>query len=505
MKHIIFSALLLAPLAALHAADTTINPCDFGAKPDGQTLCTEAIQKAIDQCAGSGGGTVRLEAGTYLSGTVRLKDKVTLFIAADATLLGSTNILDYPAIQPALRSYTDRYVNRSLIYAERASNIAVAGPGTINGRGEHFPKMPRKDRDAFYALKNRPYLMRLVECREVSLRGVTARNSAMWCLDFLACEGLTIDGIRLKSRVTVNNDGIDLEDCRKVLVANCDIDSGDDAICLKSTTRGFCENILVTNCVLRSGQTAIKTGTESIGGFRDIVVRDCRIERSGRGIALDIYDGGFLERVSVSNVTMRDVDIGISSLLSNRGRRVDPSDPAPALGAIKDITIENVQMSGVRSAVCMFRGQPGKPVRNVTLRGVRLSGESRAERKHPWSGAVSKGIFDFAQVEGLRLQQVEADFSAGTASEHGLYCAESSDVALSRVLIKRAETALPLLVFDNVSGALVDGCEVPEKTKTFLSVSGEKAQNIRIKDNRLNGAKAFDLATGVPAHAVTEQ
>ena len=118
----LLTALLLAPLAALHAADAVFDPCRFGAKPDGQTLCTEAIQKAMDACSTAGGGTVLLAGGKFLSGTIYPRSHVTLEIAAGATLLGSTNIAHYPANVPSIRSYTDNYVDKSLIAGDNLEN-----------------------------------------------------------------------------------------------------------------------------------------------------------------------------------------------------------------------------------------------------------------------------------------------------------------------------------------------------------------------------------------------
>jgi polygalacturonase len=163
---------------------------DYGAAGDGVTLDTEAIQAAVDDCARSGGGKVYLHNGRFLSGTICLKDNVTLYVGPGATLLGSTDLNDYPVTIPKHRSYTDYYVEQSLIYAEGAENIGIAGRGVIDGQGPLFPK-------THYSKKGRPFVIRFVECRNVRVEDVTLRNSAMWMQQYLACESVVIRGISI--------------------------------------------------------------------------------------------------------------------------------------------------------------------------------------------------------------------------------------------------------------------------------------------------------------------
>ncbi|MBN2130332.1 MAG: hypothetical protein JW741_12590, partial [Sedimentisphaerales bacterium] len=216
---------LTGPVAG-GAAETLYDVRDYGANPNGQRRCTEAIQKAIDACAADGGGTVYLPPGTFLSGTLTFKSDVTLRLAAGCTLLGSTDLRDYPVTVPKYRSYTDNYTDKSLIYAENVERIAITGRGVIDGRGAAF-KGP---------YKVRPYLMRFIECRDVTVEGVTIRNSPMWVQHYLACDDVRITGVTVKSHVNHNNDGIDIDSCRRVVISGCNIDSGDDAIVLKSTS-----------------------------------------------------------------------------------------------------------------------------------------------------------------------------------------------------------------------------------------------------------------------------
>ena len=160
---------LLAAGSAI-AAEELYDVRDYGAKPGGKMLCTKSIQTAIDKCSESGGGIVYLPPGTFLSGTIYFKTGVTLKLAAGSTLLGSTDLKDYPPTVQAFRSYTDNYTDKSLIYGENVERIAITGSGTIDGQGASFEG----------PYKVRPYIIRFIQCRNVTVKDVTIKNSPMW-------------------------------------------------------------------------------------------------------------------------------------------------------------------------------------------------------------------------------------------------------------------------------------------------------------------------------------
>ncbi|MCC6823989.1 MAG: glycoside hydrolase, partial [Verrucomicrobia subdivision 3 bacterium] len=321
--------------AVLNAHGLTLNARDCGAAGDGVQLDTPAIQAAVDQCAAAGGGTVLLESGTYLSGTIYLRSKVTLRIAAGATLLGSTNISNYPHNISAIRSYTDNYVKQSLIAGEDLDQVGLVGDGMIDGQGGSFVR----HRERPY--ENRPYLIRLVNCRDVRVEGLRLRNSAMWMQHYLACERVTVRGIHVWNFSNANNDGIDLDGCKDCLVSQCVFESDDDGITLKSTLDRPTESVTISDCIARSHCNAIKLGTESNGGFKDITIANCVITsprqtnviggraRGLSGISLELVDGGQLERVAIANITIQGVTVPLFLRLGDRGRpfRKDQSPP----------------------------------------------------------------------------------------------------------------------------------------------------------------------------------
>ncbi|MHC4727267.1 MAG: glycoside hydrolase family 28 protein, partial [Planctomycetota bacterium] len=308
-------------------AETVYNVRSYGAKPDGKTLCTKSIQRAIDRCAKDGGGIVYLGRGTFLSGTIYMKSGVTLKLDPACTLLGSKNLKDYPETVQAFRSYTDNYTNKSLIYGEKLDRIAITGSGIIDGQGASF-KGP-------YLV--RPYTIRFIQCRNVTVKDITLKNSPMWMQHYLACDDVRISGVTVRSVVNHNNDGINIDSCERVIISDCNIRSGDDAIVLKSTSARVCRNVTVSNCVLSTRCNALKMGTESNGGFENIVMTGCSIyDTRLAGVALEIVDGGTMDRVVVSNITMNKIGAPIFVRLGNRARPFKKDMAKPGIGAMRN-------------------------------------------------------------------------------------------------------------------------------------------------------------------------
>ena len=325
------------PTACAGTEQPVFDPVSYRAKPDGKTLCTAAIQKAIDQCAAAGGGTVALAGGKFLSGGICLKSNVTLRVDEGATLLGSPNLADYPVTIPAYRSYTDNYTERSLIYGENLENIAITGKGTIDGQGKCYVGQPER---------KRPYCIRLIACRNVHVESVTMRNSAMWMQHYLACDNLSVRGLNIWNHAGYNNDMIDLDGCRRVRIENCTSDTDDDGLTFKGTSNRDSEDVTVSNCVIRTHCNAIKFGTETIGGFKRISIRNCVVKPSvvGKtmfgchglaGIALEIVDGGVMEDIAISGIRIEGTLTPLFVRLGDRGRTCKKGSPKPPVGRMQ--------------------------------------------------------------------------------------------------------------------------------------------------------------------------
>ncbi|MDP4644515.1 MAG: glycoside hydrolase family 28 protein, partial [Opitutales bacterium] len=268
---------------------------DFGSVGDGVTLNTKALQSAIDACPK--GGVVYVPPGQYVTGTLWLKSNMELRIAEGAELLGSTNIDDYSRDnQGAIEAPA---FDECLIYAENAKNVSITGGGVIDGRGtkENFPIGER------VAYNDRPMLIRFVDCDGVTFENVTFKNAASWCTHLVDCDNVVVRKVTIDSQVNRNNDGFDIDGCKNVLIEDCDIRTGDDSICPKSTTERLCENILVRNCRVTSHTSAFKCGTSSRGGFKNIHVYDSEFYNVGMGaIKLQIVDGGMMEDITIENI-----------------------------------------------------------------------------------------------------------------------------------------------------------------------------------------------------------
>jgi polygalacturonase len=447
---------------SVRAAEELHDVRDYGAKPDGKTLCTSSIQQAIDACSRAGGGTVYLPPGTFLSGTIYFKSGVTLRIAAGCTLLGSTDLKDYPPMVQEFRSYTDNYTDKSLIYGENVENIAITGLGTIDGQGASFEG----------PYKVRPYMIRFIQCRNVTVKDVTIKNSPMWVQHYLACDDVRITGITVRSLVNHNNDGVDIDSCRRVIISSCNIESGDDAIVLKSTSARVCRDVAVSNCVLSSRCNALKMGTESNGGFQNIVITGCTIyDTHLAGIALEIVDGGTMDGVVVSNITMRKIGAPIFMRLGNRARPFSKDMEKPGIGAMRNITISNIEATGANSTGCAISGLPEAKIENVTLCNVRLTFE----------GGGTKAD---AGREIPEKPDAYPEYSMfGKLSAYGLYCRHVKDLKLLNIqLLLEKPDQRYAVVLEDVEGGLINGLDAQRSPEAGEIINYTNVKNLSIRN-----------------------
>ena len=225
---------LLLFFIAYQSEAQVFNIQSFGAIGDSTTINTTAIQSAIDSCSNSGGGIVLISNGVYLSGTIFMKSNVTLSVDSGAALKGSPNLADYPTVTPSLRTFTDSYVQRSLIFAENVNNIAFEGKGIINGNGNST---------IFLTSANRVFGFRLFSCTNVRYENLTLINSAFLMMHNCNIDTLLIRDVTISNHCWGNQDGVNIDGCRNVLVENCNIDSNNDPIVMKGTFLGWTENV----------------------------------------------------------------------------------------------------------------------------------------------------------------------------------------------------------------------------------------------------------------------
>ena len=353
----------------------------FGAKGDGKALDTTAIQKAFDECGKSGGGTVRVPSGTYLSKPLFLRDKTTLQLDAGATLRATDEREDFliPEKRTQTNSSTAFY---SFINGKDLSDIAITGKGTIDGSGAKWwiPAEEARRKVSGYTLP-RPRLVQLTGCKNVRVEGVTLANSPTFHFVPNDCEDVVVDHVTITAPAhSPNTDGIDPSVSRRVRISNCRIDVGDDNIAIKSGRkmpgREFaCEDITITDCVFLHGH-GLSIGSETPGGVRNLVVERCHFQDTENGIRIKSPRGrgGAVENLSYTDITMTNVDpaIVITCYYPKIPKEDGPQPVNDTTPSFRNIRIKNLTATCTREAGIII-GLPESPVSNVVLENVNIT------------------------------------------------------------------------------------------------------------------------------------
>jgi polygalacturonase len=372
----------LLSLGAERAAFAAAKVCDaktMGAKGDGRTKETAALQRAIDTCAAAGGGTVRLGDGTFVSAPLDLKSHVRLLIEKGATLLGSPDMDDYPIRADA------PWRKVSLIHADHAIDIGLAGDGTIDGNGKIWwdAKAARKKGDPEAP---RPLLIDITNSKQILIEGLTIQNSPQYNITTFLCDGLTVRNVTILNpgKGAPNTDGIDPFSTSHVLIEHDIIDTGDDNVAIKSglVERGEpnvpSTDIVIRDCVFRAGH-GLSIGSETAGGVRNVTVERVSFHGTRQGIRIKSARGrgNDIGNFTYKDITMDDVETPIEITEYYTGMvRDDPGQPVTEhTPKFHDITIENVTATGAKRAGVMM-GLPESPILGLTLRNVKISAAS---------------------------------------------------------------------------------------------------------------------------------
>jgi len=357
---------------------------DFGAIADGLTINTIAIQKAIESCHKAGGGVVIFSSGDYVTGTIVLKSGVMIEIEKGARILGSTNLNDYPEMIESFKSVmSENHKYRlSLIYAEKADRIGIRGKGEIYFRGErqNFPGP-----ETIGSIEGRPFGIRMIECKNIVLQDIFLRNSAAWMQSYIVCKNMIFDDVKIENHANYNNDALDIDGCRNIIVRNCFFNSEDDAMCLKGASGRLTENVLIENSTFVTTCNALKIGTDTQGSFRNIYARNLilggipdnlvSLEKkkiTSTGVTLATVDGGNIENILISNVTISKASCPIFIRVGNRGR-VMPGKQKPVPGHLKRIIIEHI--TGEKNFIqgSLITGIVNYPVEDIIIRDMHIT------------------------------------------------------------------------------------------------------------------------------------
>jgi len=514
-----FAVFLLVISPVLGASPGIYPITDFGAKPDGRTHCTQAIQRAIDLCAEQGGGTVYFPPGRWLTGTIYLADNVTIELENGCTVLGTTDKSQYASPRRLSGTTAKPFSTWAIFAGKDLRSIAIRGRGTIDGQGSHFK----------YKNGPRPKSLYFISCRDVLIEGLRLRNAGGWMQHYRDCERLTIRDIVVFNHATYNNDGLDIDSCRDVVVTGCMIDADDDAIVLKSLSTKPLENVVISDCLISSHCNAIKMGTESGGGFRDITVTNCTIcsprysrvingrQRGLAGLALEIVDGGTLERVTVSNLTIKGVTVPIFMRLGNRARVYSSSRPKPPVGTFRDVLVSNIVATDCSAVGCSLTGLPGHNIENVTLSNISLGFEGGADREqaqrqipekptaYPEStmfGTLPAYGFFCRHVKNLRLRNIRLHTSAPDL-RHAIVLDDVEHAVIDALEAPFASTAAPMLRLTNSRDIAIRNCHPPTGTNVFLSLQGTQTKSISVYNNRFIQVRNIcDRASNIPESAL---
>lgn len=364
-----------------NTSNASFNILDFGAVPDGKTLNTAAIQAALDAAAASG-GEVAVPPGVFLTGTIVLRSRSTLRLAQGATLLGSPRLTDYG--HPIGWGWPHNEQNCDvtpwhLIQALDAENVVITGEGTIAGNGPAFWSPDRQTEWHFWRhIENRrpSPMVHIENCRHVRIENVTLRESAGWTLHLHNCESARVDGVTIRNTYFgPNTDGMDISNCRRVIVTGCDIETGDDAIALMGSGYGGpSEDIVIGNCVLRTSCVGIRViGFDGKAVHRRIQVSNVTIPRCSRVFDLRSINGALIEHVNIAHVTAstncgwpinRPIEVVAVSAQNPHGT-ADLCTGVVRLATIQDIDITT-------DGRCIVAAQDGHTVEDIVLRDLRF-------------------------------------------------------------------------------------------------------------------------------------
>lgn len=342
----------------------------FGALANASHPQTAEIQAALDACAETGGGTVHIAGGTFVTGTLFLRSRVHLHIAPGAVLKASADIRDY-ALDCGKNMYRgEPEMDRCLLFARGAEGISLYGGGVIDGSGASFPNPEDPGR-------NRPMLMRLIDCRDIHLRDLTLRDPAGWTSAWLYCRHITVDGIRIHSRVNDNGDGLDFDGCTDVRVSNSSFDTSDDCICLQTSRPDRpCTDIAIINCTFCSKWAGLRIGLLSRGDFDGVNVSNCLFrDIDDAGLKIQVCEGADMRNLSFSNLVMRRVPRPVFMTLGRQRCCVDAPEGLPPMGRLRRVSFHALHIDNTElgpDSHLVLTGVPGGYIEDVSFSGIRL-------------------------------------------------------------------------------------------------------------------------------------
>jgi hypothetical protein len=482
--------------------DPCFNVRKFGATGNRADNATKAFQSAIGACVQNGGGMVYVPPGEYTVGTVQLMDNVTLHIEAGATLLLSQSREDF------------KRGSRTMIFAENAKNIAVTGRGTLDGLAQYdYKDMTGIDpeikneieiaREAGEEMKRyyrkstamNTYMFIINDCVNFKLSDVSIIHSPLWNVRLNDCDRVYIRGIHIFSDLEkgVNADGIDICSSKNVVISDSVIVTGDDAIVLKSISRGGkkanpCENVTVTNCVLESSSTPLVIGTETEADIRFVNFNNCVIRNSNRGLGINVQDGATVSSIIFSNISMETsrrhwnwwgsaemVKIVLSK------RKADSR-----LGKIQDVFISNV-IAAVRGT-STITGHPDQPLENIRIMDVQMYMNAEDARDKRATDALR-----IEAVSGLKIRDLTVNWTEIEPEKKWRSALVLKNISEFEIESFSGRQGLingeaPVVLLDNARDGVIRDSRATTGSGVFVQVAGDQTRDIILRNNNTRKA-----------------
>lgn len=452
---------VFSTVTAVGFCSSYYNVKDYGAKGDGVNLDSKAINKAIEKAAEQGGGTVYIPGGKYLSGSVRLKSHISLFIDQGATIIAApvTAENNYNQEEESISTkYQDSghsHWKNSLIWAYDMEDISIVGSGLIDGRNLYADWVKGSTMNANKAIS-------MYRCKNVTIRDISILHGGWFAILATGVDNFTLDNVKMDT----NRDGVDIDCCKNVHVSNCYVNSPyDDGICLKSTfALGYArstENVTINGCQVSGYDEGtfldgtykrtknakygtqptgrIKLGTESNGGFKNVTISNCVFDYC-RGLALETVDGALLEDVTISNITMR--DIVNDPVFMRIGERMRGPEGV-AVGKLHRIKVNNVMVYNANpSYTCTLSGTPGNDIEDVELSNITM---------YYGGGSSTTDVFkDIPEVE----KNYPEPGMFGTIPAYGLFVRHAKNIRIENFeLYTINPDKRPAFLFNDVKGA----------------------------------------------------
>lgn len=494
---------------------------EYGATGSTNGPDTDAIQAALDACAGSG-GTVYIPPETYVTGPLRVGDHTTLYLASGATLSFLGDYDAYPTVESRWEGW-DQVGFHPCLFVNSAENVTITGRGTIDGNGAYwweFYETPAEERpeglqqrlaafevrnekgDDVSSFTHRPPLCQIRDSKNVSISGITLRNSPFWNTHVLYSENVTINDVTVENPADApNGDGIDIDSSQRVRISDTYINAGDDAICIKSGKNAAgravgepASEITVTNCTVKAGHGGIVIGSEMSGDVRDVTVANCTFTDTDRGVRIKTQRGrgGVVEDLRFNNIIMRRT----ACPFVINGYYFTPldSDPQPVTEStpmVRNVSFTSITARTVETAG-FLAGLPEQQFEGISFSDIRIDATRELDATD-LDPAMAGG---YEQIHGLFCTSIAdisfRDVGIQTADGPAMQF-ESTDHVTIDGLMAETEDA-PSVSLHDVTSTQLRGCRAPDEGP-FVRASGPNTQTISVADSHGSIADAVKVSS----------